>query len=248
MKSMKRISGRWCAIFSICAGLCAGCSGEWRTPGRESREDPYVQRALAKVREGDSDGAIEYLNKALDRSPKLATAHLELALLYDDARKDYIRAIYHYERYLELYPKTDKGVRIQEYINRAKMALASAMPSVDDRVRALQRENAELKRELLEVRRNMAAQYAAAREQAAAHTAKPPAPAAPGATVAKKPDEKARPAAGGEYQVKKGDTLSTIAVKAYGDPTQWRKIQEANKDKLGNSHLLKIGQTLVIPP
>jgi nucleoid-associated protein YgaU len=49
------------------------------------------------------------------------------------------------------------------------------------------------------------------------------------------------------YTVKKGDTLSKIAQQFYGSPKKWRRIVEANKDKLGQSQMLKAGMTLAIP-
>ena len=49
------------------------------------------------------------------------------------------------------------------------------------------------------------------------------------------------------YTVKKGDTLSKIAQQFYGSSKKWRRIVDANKDKLGQSQVLKAGMTLVIP-
>ncbi len=50
------------------------------------------------------------------------------------------------------------------------------------------------------------------------------------------------------YTVRRGDSLSKIAYNIYGDPAQWRKIQKANRDKLGaNGVNVKIGQILRIP-
>jgi nucleoid-associated protein YgaU len=49
------------------------------------------------------------------------------------------------------------------------------------------------------------------------------------------------------YTVKKGDTLSKISQHFYGSPKKWRRIIDANKDKLGQSQMLKAGMTLVIP-
>jgi nucleoid-associated protein YgaU len=49
------------------------------------------------------------------------------------------------------------------------------------------------------------------------------------------------------YTVQKGDTLSKISQKFYGTPKRWRKIVEANKDKLGNNQILKPGMSLHIP-
>jgi nucleoid-associated protein YgaU len=49
------------------------------------------------------------------------------------------------------------------------------------------------------------------------------------------------------YTVKKGDSLSKIAQQFYGSSKKWRRIVEANKDKLGQSQVLRAGMTLVIP-
>ena len=49
------------------------------------------------------------------------------------------------------------------------------------------------------------------------------------------------------YTVKKGDTLSKIAQQFYGSSKKWRRIVDANKDKLGQSQVLRAGMTLVIP-
>jgi nucleoid-associated protein YgaU len=51
------------------------------------------------------------------------------------------------------------------------------------------------------------------------------------------------------YEVQSGDTLATIAQQFYGDPTQWRRIYDANKDAIGaDPDKLKLGTKLSIPP
>ena len=45
----------------------------------------------------------------------------------------------------------------------------------------------------------------------------------------------------------KGDSLSKIAKRFYGDAQQWRKIFEANKDQIKNPDLIYPGQTFRIP-
>ncbi len=58
---------------------------------------------------------------------------------------------------------------------------------------------------------------------------------------------------GGEWDatqyhvVVKGDTLSKIAEKYYGDPSLYPKIFEANRDILKNPDLIRVGQKLRIP-
>jgi LysM repeat protein len=50
-----------------------------------------------------------------------------------------------------------------------------------------------------------------------------------------------------EYTVKSGDNLSKISKQFYGTPHRWKKIVEANRDKLDHNNVLKPGMTLVIP-
>jgi hypothetical protein len=50
------------------------------------------------------------------------------------------------------------------------------------------------------------------------------------------------------YVVKPGDNLTKIAVKFYGNPTQWNKIYAANQGVIGGDpNSLKIGTKLTIP-
>jgi nucleoid-associated protein YgaU len=50
-----------------------------------------------------------------------------------------------------------------------------------------------------------------------------------------------------DYTVKSGDTLSSIAKHFYGDETQWKKIADANKDKVKDKDKIVVGSVLVIP-
>jgi len=49
------------------------------------------------------------------------------------------------------------------------------------------------------------------------------------------------------YVVKKGDSLSKIAKEMYGDVKLWKKIYEANRDKIKNPDIIHPGQELTIP-
>ena len=53
--------------------------------------------------------------------------------------------------------------------------------------------------------------------------------------------------AGQKYTVKAGDSLSKIAKQVYGDAGKWKKIHEANRDKIPNPDLIHPGQELTIP-
>jgi nucleoid-associated protein YgaU len=49
------------------------------------------------------------------------------------------------------------------------------------------------------------------------------------------------------YVVVKGDSLSKIAKREYGDANKWRRIYEANQDIVKDPDLIYPGQTLKIP-
>jgi nucleoid-associated protein YgaU len=53
--------------------------------------------------------------------------------------------------------------------------------------------------------------------------------------------------AGKTYVVVKGDSLSKIAKREYGDANKWRTIHEANKDLVSDPDLIYPGQELKIP-
>lgn len=52
------------------------------------------------------------------------------------------------------------------------------------------------------------------------------------------------------YEVKKGESLWRISghKNVYNDPSKWKKIYEANKNKIANPNVVYPGQQLVIPP
>jgi nucleoid-associated protein YgaU len=53
---------------------------------------------------------------------------------------------------------------------------------------------------------------------------------------------------GTNYTVQSGDTLSSIAQRAYGDANQWPKIYDANRQVIGNDpNLIRPGEVLYIP-
>jgi nucleoid-associated protein YgaU len=51
----------------------------------------------------------------------------------------------------------------------------------------------------------------------------------------------------GYHTVVSGDTLSKIARNCLGDASLYPRIFEANRDKLDNPDMIKVGQTLTIP-
>jgi nucleoid-associated protein YgaU len=50
------------------------------------------------------------------------------------------------------------------------------------------------------------------------------------------------------YVVRKGDTPGSIAQRFYGDSDQFRRILDANRDRIDDEDRLEVGSELRIPP
>lgn len=252
----------WIMAAALAVGLLAGCTSQ--VPEQDALEFNYpaIRKARAKLREGDKQAALALLNRAIDEKPRLAQAHLEVAQLYDDYDRNYVRAIYHYERYLELRPQTEKKEMIEGFIRKAKIAFAASVaeqvPGLNKKVQALQADNDRLKQDLRQVRENLARRIAAPVRPALAAdgppNVEPPiaGPAIAESVMATEMDAKPTSALAGkptgtQYRVQRGDTLSVVAARVYHNPRKWKLIYDANRDTLGGSQKLKIGQVLIIP-
>jgi nucleoid-associated protein YgaU len=73
----------------------------------------------------------------------------------------------------------------------------------------------------------------------------PPPPAKPKVKTPKSAAEMATKEQ--HYKVKAGDTLSSIAKHFYGNADLWKKIADANKDKVHDKDKITVGETLTIP-
>jgi nucleoid-associated protein YgaU len=58
---------------------------------------------------------------------------------------------------------------------------------------------------------------------------------------------KSAKAAGQEYTVKPGDSLSKIAERFYHSTARWEKIYEANRETVKNPNYIYIGMKIIIP-
>jgi nucleoid-associated protein YgaU len=50
------------------------------------------------------------------------------------------------------------------------------------------------------------------------------------------------------YTIQKGDTLSAIAQREYGNAQEWRAIYEANRDTIKDPDMIYPGQKINLPP
>jgi DNA repair exonuclease SbcCD ATPase subunit len=109
--------------------LIAGCSGNVGSMDRREMSSSLMQRADMRVKEGKISEAVDIYKEILAGDPAVARAHLNLALVLhenpENIKKDYFRAVYHYNRYLELRPKTEKKDMIEERIRLVEQSFAA---------------------------------------------------------------------------------------------------------------------------
>jgi tetratricopeptide (TPR) repeat protein len=147
---------RWATLVMLC-GYWTGCSplGE---SGRNEEKDPNYLAGKNRVTALDHLGAIDAFEKALAADPGSAAAHLELGLIYQQyLATNWARAIYHFDKYLELRPKANNADLIRQRIAQCKLELAKEVPFAAvnqqmqrelEKLDRLNRENAELRQQL----------------------------------------------------------------------------------------------------
>jgi len=231
----------------VCLLVVTGCDDARRDATDE--KDIHVRKGLEQMQIKHWADAIEQFETALEKNPMLARPNLELALIYHQQSKNYIRAIYHYERYLEKRPDSEKRSLIDGWIRQAKISLAAeigqASGDISEELIRLTREN-NLLRQQLEKTTDAAATAAPVKPAIVQPPVKNSAPT----PVSAAPVERIQisPPIPDAYNVLPGDTLTRIAKTIYGDSSQWRKIYEANMDSMKSENDLKAGQTIRIPP
>lgn len=229
------------------AAVFAGCRGAVARLDQSELEDEAVAKALQLVQSGDPGAALELFEKALQKDPGLARVHLEIGILLHEVEKDYVGAIYHYRKYLELRPQAQKREMIENRIRIARQMFAAGVSGVENitalRVEELERANFDLRDKI----RSLEVQLAEARRVSMADMSMRQASNAVSSAREDGAGESVEEGGIRRYTVQRGDSLSSIALKVYKDVNKWDQIYEANRKELENSNDLKVGQVLVIP-
>jgi len=126
MVNVKRMTFRSrfkCCALLLTAALLAGCG-----PGSQSQLDeekePHFLAGKSRANSLDFQGAIESYEKALTANPYSASAHFELACLFETREPDPAAAIYHYQKFLALKPKAETAELVRQHIMSCKQDLA----------------------------------------------------------------------------------------------------------------------------
>lgn len=106
--------------------MCAGCFPVAESD-QSDKKDPHYIRGRKLVNAMDYYGAAEAFEKALAANPRSAAAHLELGILNEERFNNFARAIYHYEKFLELDPNSPQAPNIRPRILACKQELAKTV-------------------------------------------------------------------------------------------------------------------------
>lgn len=230
-------TGKWAVWVTLCLALLAGCS---RAPD-ESREarDRNLRRAASAEREQDIDQAIAWCEKALKRRPDLALAHRKLGLMLQNVRQDYVAALYHYNRYLQLRPESEYRDDIEGFIQTCRLSYAAQISaSPDELKRELQARDKQIKRLSREVAALRAEQAGLSSPGGSAPAQRPQDSVAAARTTSNAPRI---------HVVEAGENLATISTRYYGTPSRWKHIFNANQGRLTDANNVRVGTRLEIP-
>jgi LysM repeat protein len=256
MKLLVWLSGGALAVL-ICASL-NGCVPSGQSQLEEEKE-PHFLDGKSCVNSMDYKGAIESFEKALEVNPHSASAHFELALLFNDKEQDPAAAIYHYEQFLKLRPNYVNGDAIQQRITRCKQDLAKTVlplpvtPAMQREFEELAEQNKRLQDEVEKWRayyksQSQTNQPVAGPVATRTPQASPAAQPAQAGAVQQKPAtapenrQPVRPATERTHIVQSGESLYSIARK-YG--IRLDALEAANSGL--EPKRLRAGQTLNIP-
>ena len=228
-------------LFMATLILC-GCNKDAQGLDEKEERNVLVKQGLAYMEIKDWNKAETAFKQALENNPKMARPHLDLALIYQQYKLNYVHAIYHYDRYLELRPNSEKTEFIKEQKRKVERALANHyvgqskdIRQAEAQLKQVQQENAALKQQLAALKKTISSQSAAV-------ASAPTEPKLIKRTVTeRKPNPHHQ-----IYTVIAGDNLTKIAKKFYGDD-DYDAIYQANKDRMKSPGDLRVGQTLVIP-
>jgi LysM repeat protein len=89
----------FCCVLSGCVPIAESTVDE--------EKDPNFIEGRNHLNMMDYKGAIQAFERAVQANPRNASAHFELAVLYDNRMKDPLTAAYHYQKHLQLRPKSE---------------------------------------------------------------------------------------------------------------------------------------------
>jgi LysM repeat protein len=233
------------AFAAAIAFALSGCSPADQNAADDEKE-PHFVLGQNRVNAMDFQGAVEAFEESLEANPHSASAHFQLAMLYDEKESNPAAAIYHYQQYLRFNPKAGNAEVIAQRIYTCKQELATdvlplpSSPAAQQQLQQLADTNRLLQSELDYYMRQLAAlkTNAPSPSQIAPQPTATIIPQLPAAISPKPPAAKPR-----THTVTAGETPAAIARKC---GVNLNALLAANPG-LQPTHL-RVGQVINLPP
>lgn len=148
----------------LIGSVLTGCAPQSIMPYTAEVDDPEYRRGKELQRLGRNPEALASFLKVIEtRGGAAAESHLDAGILYQEHIRDPIAAIYHYRKFRELRPNAKQADLVLQRIDAATREFARTLPAqpldnqVDrtdmmDAIDKLQRENLQLKEQLVAAR------------------------------------------------------------------------------------------------
>jgi len=152
--------------------MFSACEPHGKGPQGAEIDDPNYRLGQRLVKQGRSQEALAaYLRVISERGEAAPESHLEAGIIYLQQIKDPIAAIYYFRKYLERNPNSPQAAQVRGLVEGAKREFARTLPAnplenqserldMVEQISRLQRENEQLKAELLSAVRSAASQPA----------------------------------------------------------------------------------------
>jgi LysM repeat protein len=119
------VSWRIILIIVFCC-FVSGCMPVAETPVDEEKDPNFID-GRNHLNMMDYKSAIESFERAVQANPRNAAAHFELGVLYDDRMKEPLKAAFHYQKHLELRPKSSYLDAAKSRLEGCKMEIAKSV-------------------------------------------------------------------------------------------------------------------------
>lgn len=241
-------------VLLYALSVIAGCKPGSVEVVSETDEKQY-QLAKDYQSQGRTADALRAFLRVIEARRNAPESHFEAGYIYLNAMNDPIKAIYHFDQYLQLKPESPQAMQVRQLIETAQKTFARQLPAqpyegeldrmdMMELVNSLKQENNRLKRELVVAQQRIQnlenrvgnSTIRSETQQQGAYLQNQ------SATVSPNPASVPR-----TYTVQSGDSLSSISRTMYGTPSRWIDIYQANRDRLASENALRVGQELRIP-
>ena len=153
-------------VLLSCALWISACSpGAVEVVG-ETDEKQY-QRGKLFLRNGNAEDALDAFMGVIDARRDAPESHFEVGYIFLREMKDPIRASYHFSRYLELKPQSERAPQVRQLVETAQKEFARQLPAqpyegeldrmdLMELMKHMRQENESLKRDLMSAQKRVA--------------------------------------------------------------------------------------------